>query len=208
MKFKRCGQCEACQHIERIKPTILRCANPPFSHATDDTARVWNQELFDHPCEQWTGEQKSAAKADMLLLNETIRPMPDTLRLRLTIDVLYNRNGTPVTDLKGLLEDLPKIAFSHGGFTSSSPAEVEEWSHTVEEIDPVIDCVVSMANLLQVDSPELDDLVHDAASSPASEINNQGLDDQVRFLCQQLGAKQVLDKLYELRAAEGEQDIG
>jgi hypothetical protein len=208
VQFKRCGTCTACKHIERVKPTILRCANPPFSHATDDTVKVWNQTLFDNPCEQWTGEQKLASRAQMLTLNEPIRPMPDKLKLRLIVEVIYDLNGTSVEQLKGFMEDLSKIVFGHGGFTGDTPAEVDSHSVTVEKIDPAIDCAVSIANLLQIDTQDLDDLVHDVASSPASEINNQGLDDQVRFLCEQLGAKQVIDKLYEMRAAEGENDVG
>lgn len=199
MQIPRCGQCNNCQRIERVKPTVLRCANPPFSHADDNVSLVWNQTLFDNPCEKWTGEQKLAARAGLLTVSQSIRPSPDTIQLQLTVKVTYNRHGVLPAELIARLEDITKLAFSHGGFTGETPAEVEAWEQEVDIIDPAIDCVISAANLLHIDAEDLDELVHDAASSPASEINNMGVDDQVRFLCQQLGPKQVLDKLFELQ---------
>ena len=208
MQIPRCGTCAGCKRIEQTKATVLRCANPPFTHATDDVAMIWNQTLYDNPCERWTGEQTLASRAKMMTLDDKIRPVPDKVKVQMVVDVIYTPHGVPLVELFDRLRDVLQNGFSHGGFTGETEAEVDEWSHTIEQFDPAIDCAVSLANILGIESSDLDDLVHDAASSPASAINNQGLDDQVRFLCEQLGASQVIDKLYELRAAEGEQDIG
>jgi len=78
MTSDRCGTCSSCLRVEKVKPTILRCANPPFSHATDDVAQVWNQTLFDNPCEKWTEGEKAAFQGHMLLLNRAIRPRSAT----------------------------------------------------------------------------------------------------------------------------------
>jgi hypothetical protein len=73
---QRCCKCPACLHIEQVKPAVLRCANPPFSHATDGVVQLWNQELFDHPCEQWSEDEKAAQAAQLLQVSESIRPQP------------------------------------------------------------------------------------------------------------------------------------
>jgi hypothetical protein len=56
------------------------------------------------------------------------------LKLRLTVDVEYDLNGTPPGDLKDYLGELPRAAAGDGLFTGFTDAEVENWSSTVEEI--------------------------------------------------------------------------
>jgi len=46
----RCGNCNNCKKLERVKSRVLACANPPFSHADDDVVNVWNTELAQLPC--------------------------------------------------------------------------------------------------------------------------------------------------------------
>ena len=46
----RCGECDNCKDLERIKMKVLACCNPPFSHADDDVIAVWNAELGRLPC--------------------------------------------------------------------------------------------------------------------------------------------------------------
>jgi hypothetical protein len=46
----RCGQCQACKNVERAKKWAT--PNPPFTHASDDTAAGWNQALKDNPCQR------------------------------------------------------------------------------------------------------------------------------------------------------------
>lgn len=48
--MKRCGQCENCKKLDRVRVRVLACANPPFSHADDNVIDVWNTELSRLPC--------------------------------------------------------------------------------------------------------------------------------------------------------------
>lgn len=48
--MKRCGQCDNCKKLEKVKTTVLRTCNPPFSHADDDVVKLWNEELKRLPC--------------------------------------------------------------------------------------------------------------------------------------------------------------
>lgn len=50
--MKRCGKCENCKKLERVKARVLACANPPFSHADDDVVNLWNTELKRLPCQE------------------------------------------------------------------------------------------------------------------------------------------------------------
>lgn len=47
---QRCGTCKNCKELERVKRTVLRAVNPPFSHADDDVVKLWNAELERLPC--------------------------------------------------------------------------------------------------------------------------------------------------------------
>ena len=49
--MKRCGTCGNCRKLEKVKRSVLRAVNPPFSHADDDVAMVWNDMLASLPCE-------------------------------------------------------------------------------------------------------------------------------------------------------------
>ncbi|MGA2616491.1 MAG: hypothetical protein ABSF26_02705 [Thermoguttaceae bacterium] len=51
--------------------------------------------------------------------------------------------------------------------------------------------LVEKAKTLGIVSEDLDDAVHDAASVPASEINNGSLDEQIAFLVEQLGPEET-----------------
>lgn len=46
----RCGTCDNCTELERVKGTVLRATNPPFSHADQDVVDLWNQEVARLPC--------------------------------------------------------------------------------------------------------------------------------------------------------------
>lgn len=46
----RCGKCENCKKLERVKQRVLACCNPPFTHADQDTVDLWNKELARLPC--------------------------------------------------------------------------------------------------------------------------------------------------------------
>lgn len=46
----RCGKCENCVTLEKVKARVLRCVNPPFSHADQSVVELWNTELARLPC--------------------------------------------------------------------------------------------------------------------------------------------------------------
>lgn len=60
----RCGECQNCLDLERVRKRVLACCNPPFSHAADSLSigcdrpdkpqtgvvLVWNTELERLPC--------------------------------------------------------------------------------------------------------------------------------------------------------------
>lgn len=48
----RCGECDNCKKVERVKRRVLACCNPPFSHADQGVVDVWNDALQDFPCEK------------------------------------------------------------------------------------------------------------------------------------------------------------
>lgn len=47
----RCGSCENCQELKRVQERVLACCNPPFSHAGQDVADLWNAEVARLSCE-------------------------------------------------------------------------------------------------------------------------------------------------------------
>jgi hypothetical protein len=54
---------------------------------------------------------------------------------------------------------------------------------------------------------DLDDVVHELAASVAADVNNGGLEDQIRYLVDGLGAQhteQQIDEMIESQPREGE----
>ena len=47
---ERCGDCETCKWLEKVKKSVLKAANPPFSHVDQGVVDLWNQELQRLPC--------------------------------------------------------------------------------------------------------------------------------------------------------------
>jgi hypothetical protein len=63
--------------------------------------------------------------------------------------------------------------------------------------DTVVDELVAEAQRHGI-ADDLDTYVHDAASQPASDINNAGLRKQIRYLCEEHGAAGVREILAEI----------
>lgn len=57
--MKRCGKCENCQKLERVRRRVLACCNPPFSHADQGVVDVWNDQLARLPCLRPVGDDAS-----------------------------------------------------------------------------------------------------------------------------------------------------
>jgi len=47
----RCGRCDNCKKLDRVKTRVMACANPPFSSADDGVVAVWNDMLQLLPCQ-------------------------------------------------------------------------------------------------------------------------------------------------------------
>ena len=60
---------------------------------------------------------------------------PGQIKMRLTIDLVYDLNGTPVSRIIDTLECLASEAAGHGQFSGDSAAEVETWEANVAAID-------------------------------------------------------------------------
>lgn len=50
MPNERCGKCQNCVDLERVKRRVLAASNPPFSHADGDVIQLWNTELKRLKC--------------------------------------------------------------------------------------------------------------------------------------------------------------
>ena len=61
-------------------------------------------------------------------------PEPETVKLRLTVDVEYKLNGERVKDADFHLHELVQTAVNRGLFTGDSPMEVESHSYNVERL--------------------------------------------------------------------------
>ena len=78
---------------------------------------------------------------------------------------------------------------------------------TAEELAVVVERLVEKADSAGLKPEDLDELVHELASSIAADINNGGLEDQVRYLVEGLGAEHAerqIDDLIEEQPREGE----
>jgi hypothetical protein len=53
----RCGNCDNCKELEKVKTSVLRCCGTPknngnsLNHADDGVVMVWNQRLAELPCQ-------------------------------------------------------------------------------------------------------------------------------------------------------------
>jgi hypothetical protein len=99
-----------------------------------------------------------------------------------------------------------RIASDMGGFEIN---DEDPWSLLCENCEDAFNAFLAQDKLLQqvnlllahltqgVDFPELDDLVHEAASQIGTTVNNEGIESQLMFLVGQFGAKQVETLLKE-----------
>jgi len=55
-------------------------------------------------------------------------------KMRLTIDIEYDTQGIPGETLKKILAAIPERAASNGSFSGYTPAEVESWSYSIQDI--------------------------------------------------------------------------
>lgn len=72
--MNRCGECDACRRVAVARRSVLRVANPPFSHASTETVVLWNQILADNICERATNEERERELQQFAALPPTVRP--------------------------------------------------------------------------------------------------------------------------------------
>ena len=78
---------------------------------------------------------------------------------------------------------------------------------TADDLAAVVERLVNKAESAGLQAEDLDDTVHDLVSSIASDINNEGMDGQIKYLVKEMGAQhteQEIDKLIEERQAKEE----
>lgn len=88
---------------------------------------------------------------------------------------------------KGRLEEAEK----------QGPLELHDFGYSIHGGSDEEQAVVS-AEIWGVTAEELDDIVHDAAANHAASFNNGTVEDQVRFLCRQLGGAGVIKYMKEI----------
>lgn len=135
--------------------------------------------------------------------------MNDTVTLRLTLDVTYTTNGTPIDRLKEILEDLGSLSMGQDRFVQETHAEVQRVQAEVVEIRPVSDVssLVELAEERKISPEDLDDFVHGAAADLASAVNSGGLDDQIVYLIERDGYERTR-KLLESLVPETRHEAG
>lgn len=53
MQQDRCGACENCCKLEKVRKSVLRAVNPPLTSLgrnADDAILVWNRMVAELPC--------------------------------------------------------------------------------------------------------------------------------------------------------------
>lgn len=68
--------------------------------------------------------------------------------------------------------------------------------------------LLNIARRLELESEDLDELVHSIAEAHASAINNQGLENQIEFLLEELGCDNTEDELLKIANAQPKTGTG
>ena len=82
-----------------------------------------------------------------------------------------------------------------------------QWSLGAADHATVVERLADKADSAGLRPEDLDEVIHEMASSVAADVNNSGLEDQVRYLVEWLGprdAERQLDELVEERKKEGD----
>ena len=76
-----------------------------------------------------------------------------------------------------------------------------------DDFDAVVERLTNKADSAGLQPEDLDEMVHEMASSIASDVNNEGVDGQIRYLVKEMGAQHAekqLDELIEERQRKKE----
>ena len=126
-----------------------------------------------------------------------------TRKARLFVDVEFDEDVTDADSVASALDTLLETALSTqdvlseqgnpnvGGFCRETETDVDDLAAVVERL-------ASKADSAGLEPEDLDETVHELASSVAADVNNGGLEDQVRYLVEGLGAQHAERQLDEL----------
>ena len=79
---------------------------------------------------------------------------------------------------------------------------------TADDRAAIVDRLTNKADAAGLQSEDFDDLVHEFAASVAADVNNGGIEDQLRYLVDGIGAQHTerqLDELIEGRQQQQEE---
>ena len=97
----------------------------------------------------------------------------------------------------------------HGGpVCSQCDCDMElqpEVGVTADDCTAVVERLVDKADASGLKAEDFDDMVHELAASIAADVNNGGLDNQLRYLVDGLGAQHAERQLDELVASRANQ---
>ena len=128
-------------------------------------------------------------------------------------------NGKLVAELLEIGKELLEWADTMGGWeakcwtrlrTAMSKAVAHEQGDeqpTTAACEEQIERLVDRVDTAGLEPEDLDEIVHEFAASIAADVNNGGLDDQIRYLVDGMGVQhteQQLDELIEGQPKEGE----
>ena len=85
--------------------------------------------------------------------------------------------------------------------------ELQPESEATADDRAVVERLVNKAESAGLQAEDLDETVHDLVSSIASDINNEGVDGQIKYLVNEMGAQHAereIDQLIEGRQAKDE----
>ena len=118
-------------------------------------------------------------------------------------------NGKLVAELLEIGKELLEWAHTMGGWEakcwtrlrtaiSNAPVAREQEVPEAAAADDQIDRLVDKADAAGLEPEDLDEIVHEFAASIAADVNNGGLDDQIRYLVDGMGVQQTERQLDDL----------
>ena len=136
-----------------------------------------------------------------------------TQKARLYVDVEFDADVTDADSVASALDTLMETALSTPDVLSEQGNPhvggfCREAETAIDGLDAVVERLASKAESAGLEPEDLDETVHELASSVAADVNNGGLEDQLRYLVEGLGAKYAearLDDLIEDHAEEPEE---
>ena len=107
---------------------------------------------------------------------------------------------------KGDAVDSDLVADKDGG-EAYLPFHMVQPQTTDDDLDAVVERLSDKAESAGLQPEDLDEMVHEMASSIAADVNNEGVDGQIRYLVKEMGAQHAekqLDELIEERQRKEE----